>query len=276
MMQYNFHTHSHYDDGKEGLEDFVLEAIRLGFDALGFSGHSPLPVNNEWSIPKEKLPSYIAEAKSLKEKYKSKIRLFLGLEIDFIPGMSENFDELIKGIPLDYCIGSVHLVKHPQSGKIWFIDGPAEGYFQGIDELFEGNAREAVTAFYRQSIRMVETQPMNIIGHLDKVKMHNKEQRFSTDEPWYQELIDQLLDAIASRQVIVELNTRGVYTGKTEEYFPSEVILKKCLQRQIPVMVNTDAHHPSQLNKHFWEGAELLKRMGFGSTLIHPVLSHVK
>lgn len=276
MMRYNYHTHSHYDDGKEELEDFVREAIRLGFDALGFSGHSPLPLNNEWSIPAEKLPAYIAEAKQLKEKYASDIRLYLGLEIDYIPGISENFSDLINGIPLDYCIGSVHLVKHPESGKIWFIDGPAEGYYKGIDELFNGNAREAVTAFYKQSIRMVETQPLNIIGHLDKVKMHNREGLFDTNESWYQELIDQLLDAIAARQVIVELNTRGVYTGKSEEYFPSELILNKCLQRRIPVMVNTDAHHPAQLDKHFREGTELLKRIGYEASLIHPVLPNNK
>ncbi len=262
-MLYNFHTHSHFDDGKERLEDYVTAAIEKGFHALGFSGHSPLPIENEWSLPAADFPEYVAQVKKLKEQYKDRIKVFLGLEIDYIPGISQDFAAWINDTPLDYCIGSVHLVRHPGSGQIWFIDGPAEGYFKGVEEIFGGDIRKAVTAFYEQSIEMVNTQPMNIIGHLDKVKMHNKEQLFSQEDAWYHDLIDALLDAVKAKGVIVELNTRGVYTGKSHDYFPSPVILEKCRHRAIPVMVNADAHHPNQIANYFEEGVVLLRELGF-------------
>lgn len=262
-MKYNFHTHSHFDDGKETLEDFVRKALDLGFDALGFSGHSPIPFENEWSIKAKDLPEYVAQVKKLQKQYEREIPLYLGLEIDYIPGHLEDFDIYRKAIPLDYCIGSVHLVRQPESGEIWFIDGPAENFFNGVEQYFHGNARKAVTAFYEQSIEMVMTQRPDIIGHMDKVKMHNKGKLFDISEPWYTELTDRLLRAIKESETIVEVNTRGVYTGKSDAFFPDTTILEKCLHYEIPVMVNADAHHPDQLLHGVEEATNLLRDIGF-------------
>ncbi len=260
---YNFHSHSHHCDGKESMEEYVKAAIEKKFKAFGFSAHSPLPFPNEWSLTPEAFKNYVQEARQLIEKYGNEIDLYLGLEIDYIPGHSEDFAGFMKNTPLDYCIGSIHLVRHTESGKIWFIDGPIEGYINGVNEIFEGDYRAAVTAFYRQTIDMVNTQKPDVVGHIDKVKMHNKQRWFSTSEKWYQDLIDETLETVAESGSIVELNTRGVYSNKTDEYFPSTDIVKKCFDLKIPMMVNTDAHHPSQLDMHFNEGHKLLKEIGF-------------
>ena len=265
-MKYNFHTHSHHDDGKEPLEFFVKEAIEKGLEAIGFSGHSPLPFYNEWSLPKEVYPDYLAEVRRLKEQYKEQIDIYMGLEIDYVPGYSDNFRNFVDGSGLDYCIGSVHLVMKPGSedcSDIWFIDGPREGYLKGIERIFNGDARAAADAYFEQSREMVATQRPNIIGHLDKVNMHNKGDLFDTSEEWYQDAVHRLLEAVAAAGTIVELNTRGVYSGKTDSYFPTTPILQKCREFDIPVMVNTDAHHPSQVDKLFAEGVKLLKDIGY-------------
>lgn len=262
-LLYNFHSHSHLCDGKEPLEAYVNTAIDKGFKALGFSGHSPVPFENEWSLSSKNYPIYKQQIRELKTKYAGKIDLYLGLEIDYIPGFSEDFQALMQDTPLDYCIGSVHMVRGPENGQLWAIDGPEAGYYEGVKDAFAGNYQKAVTAFYQQSIQMIETQKPHIIGHIDKVKMYNKERFFDTHSSWYQQLIDNTLQACKENQVIVELNTRGVYTGKYQEYFPSVGVLQKCLKMDIPVMVNTDAHHPNQLDQHFKEAHQLLKELGF-------------
>ena len=76
-------------------------------------------------------------------------------------------------------------------------------------------------------------------------------------------MTDRLLKVIARHPVIVEVNTRGVYTGKSDEYFPSIKVLEKCLHLGIPVMVNSDAHHPGQLSNHVAEANKLLADIGF-------------
>lgn len=270
---YNFHSHSHHCDGKEHMEDYVKSAINKNFKALGFSAHSPLPFPNEWSLTPESFRQYVQDANYLKEKYSKIIDLYLGLEIDYIPGHSEDFEGFMKDTPLDYNIGSVHLVRSKHGGKIWFIDGPLEGYIEGVNEIFEGDYRAAVTAFYNQTIEMIETQKPQIIGHIDKVKMHNKQRWFSTSEQWYQDLVEETLQVAARHNCIVELNTRGLYTGKLDEYFPSVEIVQKCFDLNISMMVNSDAHHPDQLDQQFMEGHELLKKTGF-KTLRTPFFEY--
>jgi histidinol-phosphatase (PHP family) len=262
---YNFHSHCMHCDGKGHLEDYVKTAIEKGFKALGFSSHSPLPFANHWSLSQESFQQYVKEAKLLKEKYRKSIDLYLGLEIDYIPEFSADFKSFITQTPLDYSIGSIHLVRHPQSGEIWFIDGPEEGFINGVTEIFNGDYREAVTAFYRQTIEMIQTQKPTIIGHIDKVKMHNKERWFSTTDQWYSDLVDETLRVVLEHGCIVEVNTRGIYSGKSTELFPSLSIISKCHEMGIPLMVNTDSHAPEQLDMLFVETHKQLHKMGIRS-----------
>ncbi len=263
MIKYNFHTHSEYCDGKDDIEKYVIKAIEKEFYAIGFSPHSPLPFENPWSISNNNLEKYIHRAAELKEKYKNKIKIFTGIEFDYIPGYSDDFKNISGNGSLDYIIGSVHLVKKNGREETWFIDGKEESFFDGINKHFNGNAKKAVESFYQQTIEMIKTQKFDIIGHVDKVKMHNKERAFSTNGQWYKSLTESVLKEIKKHNIIVELNTRGVYTGKSSEYFPSEEILQKCLKMDIPVMINTDAHSPEQLDMHYHEALQVLKKTGF-------------
>ncbi len=60
--------------------------------AIGFTEHSPLPFSNPFSLQKENIDAYIQQTNSLKQKYKDQLKVYRGLEMDFIPGMSEDFD----------------------------------------------------------------------------------------------------------------------------------------------------------------------------------------
>ncbi len=266
-MLYNFHTHSCFDDGEDHPENYVKQAIDKGVAALGFSAHAPIEGDdNQWCLNQKDLPDYCNKIRSLKEKYKNEIDIFLGLEMDYIPGISKDFAAIRKKYGLEYIIGSVHLVKNNENGRLWFIDGPEEGYKKGIDKIFEGNVKKAVEAFFLQSSEMINRQKPDIIGHLDKIKMHNKGRYFNEDEKWYHDNVDMLLEAIEKNKTIVEVNTRGKYTEKTDSFFPSVDILKKCLLRKIPVMINTDAHEPRQVDRLFDEAKDLLRDIGFKET----------
>ena len=110
MIKDNYHTHSCYCDGKESLRRYVETAVERGFTHLGFSGHAPVPFENTFAIDGERYLDYCNEVRGLKEEFADRLKIFLGLEIDYIPGVLDNFEELITTGGLDYCIGSVHLV----------------------------------------------------------------------------------------------------------------------------------------------------------------------
>jgi histidinol-phosphatase (PHP family) len=99
---------------------------------------------------------------------------------------------------------------------------------------------------------------------MDKIKMHNRGDRFfMEEEPWYREQIDLTLDAVAEAGCIVEVNTRGLYQNKTDTTYPSPWILQEILRKNIPVILSSDAHHPDDLVNHFPETARDLVNIGF-------------
>ncbi len=262
-MLTNHHTHSLYSDGSSHPEEYVLAAIEKGFNLLGFTEHSPLPFENNFSFKRESKEEYMALMNSLKQKYSGQISIYSGMEMDYIPVMSENFSKVKAEYKLDYLIGSVHLVRPADKDELWFTDGPDyRTYDKGLNELFEGDIRKAVTTYYKQLNEMIETQHFDIIGHFDKIKMHNQDRFFKEDEAWYLALVNETLSLIQDRDIIVEVNTRGIYKQRSETTYPGLDILKQIKAMRIPVMVNSDAHKPHELDGEFEYGFSLLKEAG--------------
>ncbi len=145
MNLFNLHTHSNFCDGKAEPEEYILKAIELGFHTLGFSSHAPVPFENNFSLKEERFDEYISTIRALKDQYSEKINIFLSLEIDYIPGITKDFEEFVRKGNLDYTIGGVHLVRNKEKQGLWFIDGPLqETYENGLMKLFNGNIRKGV------------------------------------------------------------------------------------------------------------------------------------
>jgi histidinol-phosphatase (PHP family) len=262
-MLTNHHTHSLYSDGTSQPEEYIAAAIEKGFNLLGFTEHSPLPFENTFSFKNENKEEYTELMSNLKQKYSGQIAVYSGMEMDYIPGMSENFSKVKAEYKLDYLIGSVHLVRPENNDELWFTDGPDyRTYDQGLNDLFGGDIRKAVTTYYNQINEMIENQHFDIIGHFDKIKMHNRDRFFREDEAWCTDLVNETLALIQDRDIIVEVNTRGIYKQRSETTYPGLEILKQIKAMRIPVMVNSDAHNTHEIDGEFEYGFSLLKQAG--------------
>ena len=62
----NLHTHSTYCDGHDTPEETVLRAIELGFDTIGFSGHSHMYFSPLIGMTPEATEAYKQEIARLK------------------------------------------------------------------------------------------------------------------------------------------------------------------------------------------------------------------
>ena len=274
-MLFNLHTHTRFSDGSSEPEAYIEEAVLQGFSTLGFSDHSPVPFENTFAIREEEVLEYgqtikelqqseIVNRKSEIRNLKSEINILLGLEIDYIPGITRSFEEFRKLLSLDYTIGSVHLVRNSDPLSLWFIDGPDIAiYDKGLQEVFNGDIRKGVTAYYGQIREMVAGHKPDVVGHLDKIKMYNRGRYFSEDDAWYVRQVDETLDIIEETGCIVEINTRGLYKKRSDTLFPGPAILKKLLARNIPVTLSSDAHKPHELSLLFDETKDLLSGIGF-------------
>ena len=261
----NYHTHSLYCDGKSTLEEHVREAVKCGLLQLGFSSHSSVPFENNFAISEERIPEYVREIDQLQQK--TNITLLKSLECEFVPGITKDFDVWRTTYNLNYVIGGVHLVKPPHGEGLWFIDGSKqEIYDNGLRDLFGNDIKAAVTAFWEQTFEMLETQHLDIIAHFDKIKMHNRDRFFTEDESWYKVLADKAIQLIKRHDVIVEINTRGLYKKRCDHFYPSTELLMKARKADIPVIVSSDAHKAEELTLFVPEALAELQRCGFDHT----------
>lgn len=269
MQNFNLHTHSVYSDGKSQPREIVEEAIRQGFIELGFSEHSPLPFDNNFSVKSENMPKYVAEIAQLKAEFKDKIDIYCALEADYITGVSETFSVTKEKYHLDYLIGGVHLVgQSANPDELWFIDGPKwEIYDEGLQKFYGGDIRKAVKRFYEQSNEMIENEQFDIIAHFDKIKMHNRERYFHEDEPWYRKLTLETLDLIRQKGLIMEINTRGIYKKRYNGFYPSPWLLDEAYKMGIPTIISTDAHHFTEISLEFAAAEEALRQAGYRSVM---------
>lgn len=264
MTGLNFHTHSHFSDGSDAPEEYIKAAIRQGMHAIGFSDHAPLPFNTPFALPLEKLDDYVRQIRSLQKKYAGQIDIYLSLEMDYVPEISYQFEKLAAGLALDYIIGSVHLVGNKHPDNLWFTDGPDRSvYDAGLARFFSHDIRKAVKAFYDQTNEMIQTQKFEVIGHFDKIKMHNQGRYFTESEPGYQQLVMETLSLIREKNLIVEVNTRGIYKKRSESLFPSDWILKHMFSLDIPVIISSDAHRPDELQAAYSIAINALRHAGY-------------
>ena len=269
MQNFNLHTHSIYSDGKSQPREIVEEAIRQGLTTLGFSEHSPLPFDNNFSVKSADMPKYVAEIAQLKAEFKGKIDIYCGLEADYLTGISEPFAVTKEKYHLDYLIGGVHLVgQSANPDEIWFIDGPKwEVYDEGLQKFFDGDIRRAVRRFFDQSNEMIENESFDIIAHFDKIKMHNRDRYFHEDEPWYRKLALETLDLICKKGLVMEINTRGLYKKRYNGFYPSPWLMEEACKMHIPAIISADAHHFSEISLEFFAAEEALKKAGYRSVV---------
>lgn len=243
---YTLHSHTQFCDGKDVMENFVISAISLGFTHYGFTPHSPLPIDSPCNMSFDNVDVYLAEVTHLRELYGDRIRLYAGMEIDYLNPQWSPSHEYFASLPLDYRIGSVHFIPS-QSGDLIDIDGSAERFKINLHTHFRDDLRYVVETFYSHSASMLETGGFDILGHFDKIA-----QNASACEPgiedtqWYASLVGSFIDLICKLRPVVEVNTKAyVAHGRI---FPAERYLSRLIDANVPLVVNSDAHRPELID----------------------------
>lgn len=258
-MWTNYHTHTTYCDGKSSVTEVVALAHAANMLAIGLSSHAPLPFEKKWCMKPGQLDNYLQEIKEVRSRHAS-IEVYAGLEADYIPG---KIAPMTFRQNLDYVIGSIHFVDEFSDGQGWEIDGPYEDFRRGFESIFKNNMKAVVKRYYELTRKMIRESCPDIIGHIDKIKMQNREASlFNEDDEWYRAEINETLASVRRAGCIVEVNTRGVYQRKTTTTYPSPWIIEEMAKTGIPVTLSSDAHHPSDLVNMFPDAAGILLQAG--------------
>ncbi|MDD3224258.1 MAG: histidinol-phosphatase HisJ [Clostridium sp.] len=263
MILSNFHTHCFFCDGNGNPSEYVKKAIEFNFNSIGFSSHAPLPFSNDWTMKPENLPIYLESIKNLKDLYHNTIEIYTGLEIDYIKNLMCSCSKKFLDLNLDYTIGSIHMLKDLNGGYL-AVDGDLSEYEALLKFTFNNDIKQFVHEYYSQVRNMVIESTPSIVGHLDLIKKHNKAMRFfNENESWYKEEIIETLKTISNSNSILEINTGGKVRGYTEDFYPSNWIIRESRKLNIPIILNSDAHDPMQIKAYFKEASEILKASGY-------------
>ncbi len=248
----NLHTHSVYDDGKDGLEQIVQQAIKKGFSSIGFSGHSYMPFAKQFSMSLNGTEEYKKEIALLKDKYSGQIDIFCGLEF-------EMFSEVdLSGY--DYIIGSSHYFKI--NGEHVGFDRSADAVKEVIDNYFEGSGINYAREYYRQLATLPSLGKFDIIGHFDLIAKHSETHSFFEENAEYLSYAYDAVDALAGEIPFFEINTGAMARGYRTTPYPSVPILKRLLEKKFLPIITSDCHDMYKLDYGFERCENLLKSVG--------------
>ena len=254
MAYADFHTHSHYSDGRYSLSEMAEFAMNHGMYALGFSDHSPMDVESDWTMPEDKYADYISEISKLKNDYSGKLEIFTGLELDI-------FSELDTS-DLDYLIVSCHYVL-TDDGIYCPVDHASHIMKNDVDKHFSGDCIKYAKKYYEQLASVSNLGPA-VIGHYDLVTKFNEGGcMFDESDPRYINTALETLEYLASLGIIFEINTGAMFRGYRTEPYPSLPLLRRMKELGCKIMLNGDSHSTEALCHKFDDAIEYAKAAGY-------------
>jgi len=254
LFKQNLHTHTTYCDGMLSAEDMIKAAIEMGGDSIGFSEHSYVPFDEDYSMTLEDTPLYIKEINTLKQKYKGKIDVFLGLEIDYFT------EKIPEG--LEFIIGTAHHVE--KDGKYITVDGWAEHLINMNNEHFNGDFYSMVESYYDTVAGVVQKTNANIVGHFDLITKNNDNgSLFDESHPRYINAAVNSMEQVLDKCNLFEVNTGAMFRRGKAEPYPSVFLLKELKKRGGEIILSSDSHTAESLYFKFDEIRELVMSCGF-------------
>lgn len=223
---YNFHNHSYRCNHASGTdEDYVLEAIKNGYDTMGFSDHAPykFPPKHKsgFRIPLDQAEDYVNSVNELKEKYSGMIDIKLGFEVEYYPELIEDELEYLSAFKYDYIILGQH-----------FTDNEYEPHAH-----YSGTATDKVTLFEKyisQVLLAAKSGKFTYIAHPDLFK-------FTGDKEIYISKMRYMLTRLKEYDIPLEFNFLG-FTDKRN--YPNMDFWKLVKEIGNPVVIGLDAHNP--------------------------------
>jgi histidinol-phosphatase (PHP family) len=250
------------------VESFCRTAYARGLATIGFSAHAPLAkktgLKADWHLKDEDLDRYIDTVNGARRRWAGKLQVYLGLEIDYIKGLTGPADRDFKALDLDYCIGSVHYIFPPKGGEPFTVDNDAEEFKRDMDRHFPGDGEGMAETDWDAVEEMLSLGGFDILGHLDLAMKNNQRgEYFDPRGERYRRRIARIAASAARSGAVVELNTGGLNRGKTTEPYPSPELLRLLRPEGARITITADAHEPAQLGGNYGLARRLLAEAGY-------------
>jgi histidinol-phosphatase (PHP family) len=226
----------------DSIDEYIKKAIKKGIKIYGFSDHAPMNYDEKYRMSFDEMDIYEKWLDKLKEKYKDKIKILKGYEVDFTPEV----DKRVLDRNVDYFIGSVHFLNN------WGFDNP-----EFLSEWSERDVDDVYKEYFELVEKMAVSKMFDIVGHLDLIKVFGHRPKNDIKL-----IAKKAIEAIADNKMTVEINTAGI-RKKVNEVYPSVELLEMIKKANIDITLGSDAHSKKQVGFKIKESYELAKIIGF-------------
>lgn len=256
----NSHTHTTHVDGVSAVHVLAERALELGFTSLGFTEHARQPFDDDYSLSLAAERAYIEEVSALRDEYRGRLRIWLGIERDRYSDADRN--------EFEYVLGAHHYFLDG-AGGFYAVDGDATRLAACVDANFGGDWLRAAAAYYDAFAEYIASYKPDIIAHFDLFAKHNRKRVwFDETRPEYLRMGYNALERMIEGCGVMELNTGGVVRSAQPYPYPMPAFIKRWRELGGRVIVASDCHRAHQLDAWFERADEYLKIAGFKSRLV--------
>ena len=267
MQNFTLHTHNNElrFDGFADAKTMIQEAQNKSFSTIGITNH--LIVNKIFDFSPDKEPMFFNDFNKAKDAYlrhieilenlkqEFKIDIKIGFECDFFTSKDwrNNFEKLIKDLPVDYLIGSNHFLKNKDESYLCNIYHMRKKETLPSEDLLH----EYTIEHFKNIVECIKSGYFTFIAHPDYCTIFG----YGTNER-YNDLKLEIIETLIKTKTPFELNTSGYDRVNNPHPHPwmLEILAK---DNTVPILISDDAHDPSRIGKYFDKAEELLKNLKY-------------
>ncbi len=227
-MHTNYHTHTYRCHHAFGTErEYIEKAIDAGFTVLGFSDHTPqfyrTDYYNKNKMRPEELQGYVETILSLKEEYRGRIEIPLGLEVEYYPAIFDRLLTFLKDYPIEYFILGQHYI------------GSDEKIYSGAPT----GDKKILFDYVAQVKEALSTGRFSCLAHPDLIN-------YTGDAASYYSAMKDLCRTCRDLGIPVELNLHGLEGHRN---YPNTLFFRIAAEEGLSVILGSDAHLPEEVYK---------------------------
>lgn len=253
------HIHSHYcpHGTNDAFELYVEKALSIELEEISFTEHMPL--SGDFMDPEflkscsptiDKIEEYIKELDYIKLKYKNKIKINTGFEVDYVEGFEGKTKELLDkyGEKLEDGLLSVHFVKF--ENLYYCVDASLKEFGKLVEVL--GSVEKVYDSYYETLLKAIKAdlgsyKPKRI-GHPTLVRIFNKEYPLEYTNT---KLLEEIVKEIKIRGYEVDFNTAGIRKPYCKEIYPTGIFAELVKHYDIKIVYGSDAHNALDVGRDF-------------------------
>jgi histidinol-phosphatase (PHP family) len=246
----DYHLHSlNSEDGHSTVEEICRSAVDSGLQEIAITDHfEPDSDDRVYSFYRPK--AYMDDILKARERFKGRLNIKTGVELGQPHIYPEESERVLKSLPYDYVIGSVH--KADGGTDVYYLDYGSMPKMELIEMYLDAVKKLAVWGRF------------DCIGHIDLVKRyrayHLKDRLTFMDK---REMLEEVFRMIIPAGKGIEINTSGLRQAAKETMPGLDVLrLYRDMGGEI-LTIGSDAHQACDVGKGVEEAVQLAEEAGF-------------